>query len=87
MIACVIVLALLNLLVATDPGPGESGFNAVRRSRGVHLSPPPIHPLKLKTRGYVFATFNSRIKPWTANLWRTYIVLIMISNGPRIKYE
>jgi hypothetical protein len=45
MIACVIVLALLNLLVATEPEPGESSFNPVRRSRGVHLPPPPIHPL------------------------------------------
>jgi hypothetical protein len=44
MIACVIVLALLTLLVATEPEPGASGFNAVRRSHGVHLPPPPIHP-------------------------------------------
>jgi hypothetical protein len=26
MITCVIVLALLSLLIATDPGPGESSF-------------------------------------------------------------
>jgi hypothetical protein len=43
MIACVIVLALLTLLVATEPEPGASGSNTVRRCRGVHLPPPPLH--------------------------------------------
>jgi hypothetical protein len=47
MIACVIVLALLTLLVATEPEPGASGSNTVRRSRGVHLPPPLIRPPSL----------------------------------------
>jgi hypothetical protein len=44
MIECVIVLALLTLLVATEPEPGASGYNPVRRSLGAHLAPPTIHP-------------------------------------------
>ena len=44
MIECVIVLALLTLLVATEPEPGASGYNPVRRSLGPHLAPPTIHP-------------------------------------------
>ncbi len=44
MIECVIVLALLTLLVATEPEPGASGCNPVRHSLGAQLAPPTIHP-------------------------------------------
>jgi len=43
LLTAVVVLALLVVLVATEPD--TPGFQAVRRRRGVHLPPPPIQPL------------------------------------------
>jgi hypothetical protein len=44
MIACVIVLVLLNLLVATEPEPGAPSFNAMRHRRGARHFLPTVHP-------------------------------------------
>ena len=44
MIECVIVLALLTLLVATEPEPDVSGYNPVRHGLSAHLALPTIHP-------------------------------------------
>jgi hypothetical protein len=43
MIACVTVLALLSLLIATDPAPGESRPNDDLPLRGVRGAMPNLH--------------------------------------------
>jgi hypothetical protein len=43
MVTCVIILALLSLLTATDPAPGESRPNDDIPRRGVRVAIPTIH--------------------------------------------